>query len=307
MDRALMTELRALRKGRGVQSPDLFRRVGPRLRDVLDHATDDSLREVLVSELTTCAHDLPDDLADLYLGAAGITDPTNFLSDRLENLSGLYDRHPRTLIRRLQGADELMAERLLRRQQLRRGEAALQAKGWTFTEFEGWVRLDLTQPEFRSRRRLRVLADELVEIKDIFMVGPGAAEPEVEVPTGGTLARMERLSDSVWELSITPPRALRRDEEHDLEVVVRVAGAAEVLPYAVLSSVRPCSRFRIRVDIGDSGATDFFELAGLPWGVLGDDFAGGTPVPVVDGSVERDFVGPVPGLAYGLRWRLADS
>lgn len=79
------------------------------------------------------------------------------------------------------------------------------------------------------------------------MVGPGAADPEVEVPAGGELTGMQRLSDSVWELTITPPRPLRRDEEHDLEIV---AGAAEVLPYAVRSSVRPCSHFRIRSTSG---------------------------------------------------------
>lgn len=136
------------------------------------------------------------------------------------------------------------------------------------------------------------------------MVGPGAADPEVEVPAGGELTGMQRLSDSVWELTITPPRPLRRDEEHDLEIV---AGAAEVLPYAVRSSVRPCSHFRIRSTSGIRVPPTSSSWPGCPGGVLDDDFAGGSPVPIVDGSVERDFLVPVPGLAYGLRWRLAES
>lgn len=304
-----MAELRVLRKGRGVHQKKLDAKLGPRLKDVLggDGGQGSSgLRDTLIRELTACATTLPDDLAEIYLAAFAITDPAPFLNERLSNLTGLHDRSSRTLVRRLANADELIAEGLAHRQHLRRGEASLLARGWTFTEFEGWVRLDLAQPEFRSRRRIRVVADELHEIKDLFMLPPGAglADPVIEVPVGGTLTRTQRVSDSIWELGITPPRPLRRDDEHELEVIVRVAGPHGVLPYAVLSAVRPCRHFRIRVDVGDSGATDFFELSGIPAVALSDPFSGGVPVPIEHGRVEREFLDPTPGLAYGLRWRL---
>lgn len=109
------TELRELRRGRGLRSDDLFDRVGPRLRlfcGIADHDSPRVVRAKLVRVLTERCAGLPGDLRLAVLAALALHGQADqkFLHDRVRWLATQLNRDPRTARRRIDEGLRLLAE-----------------------------------------------------------------------------------------------------------------------------------------------------------------------------------------------------
>jgi hypothetical protein len=122
---AIAAEIRALRKGRAVDSTDLATRIGPCLRDLVSGAEPAALRRELAAALATCARRLPADLGRAIMASLALSTETKGLahfSDRMAWLAGELGFGYRTALRRVEAAERLLAEEIgleLRRRQER--------------------------------------------------------------------------------------------------------------------------------------------------------------------------------------------
>ena len=308
----LRAELRVLRRGRGVRRPKPDRWIGPELRELVESAqgpaTGEDLRTNLIAQLRKATTVLTKDQVILYQAALGATDLEGLLTDRLARMEKHFGRDYRTLQRWLSDCDELVAARLLHDEQMRQAEDQVMRRGWTLIQFSSHLLLNLPRPEYRATRTIQVTSSELTVVSDVFSMpepGPGQLL-EVEAGRGCTLREVEQLSSSMWRAHLELPRPLHKGETWELSNTVRVSSPRQVPPYVVLAPARPCAAFRVRVDVGDSGATDFAKLDGVPLPMVQDPLLSGTPLELRDGTVTYTQTDLQTGLAYGLRWRWAD-
>lgn len=308
-DRALVADLKGLRRGRGVRRPKPEKWIGPELGAMLESihgpSSGEELRQQLIDLVRGGCEALSERQLRLYQAALGATDLDGLLTDRLEVMSSVLNRDQRTLQRRLIEADQLVAERLLQGAAMRQAEAQVVARGWTLERFHGHLRFDLPQPEYITTRTIRVISPTVTEVTDMFSYAEsplGPAQIEVEVISGGTLRQLETLSETLWRAHIDLPRQLRRGERWDLTLTARIRDLSYAPNYTVMAPVRPCEAFDLCVEIGDSGAHDFHVVDGLPVMVMQDHGLQGVPIPIVDGVVNFSARALTPGLAYGLRW-----
>lgn len=311
-NQSLVDELRQLRRGRGVRRPQPDRWIGRELRALVDSAygpaTGEQLRENLITLLRKATVALAPDRRPLYQAALDASDLGGLLYDRLDRLAKRMDRNVRTLQRYLNECDHLIAGRLVQDEQLRQAEKQVMRRGWLLDQFSSRLRLDLPQPEYWTTRTIQVTAPELTVVTDVFSMPDPEPDQvlEVEAAEGCTLNAVERISSSMWRVFLDLPRPLTRGETWDLSFVVRVSSPRQVPPYVVIAPARPCAAFRIRVDVGDSGAVDFVKLEGVPLPMLEDPTPVGVPLPISDGAVAYAVTNLQSGLAYGVHWRWSD-
>ncbi len=110
-------EIRALRKGRGIRARDLEHRLGPNLRELVGDGAGDiaDRRRILARELVTLAGRLPDDLRIAVLASLGQSPETQQMArfgDRVTWLAEKSQRTDRTALRRIDAAEQLLAEEL---------------------------------------------------------------------------------------------------------------------------------------------------------------------------------------------------
>src|ERR1700761_514701 len=113
----IVAEIRALRKGRGIRSGDLERRLGPYLRELTEPGGGDGAdrRRTLANELVAHAAKLPEDLGVTVLASVGQSAETRQMTrfgDRVTWLAEQASRTDRTILRRIETAEQLLAEEI---------------------------------------------------------------------------------------------------------------------------------------------------------------------------------------------------
>src|SRR5438034_3676884 len=111
----IAAEIRSLRKGRGVHTPDLDKRLGPHLRELASGANGGTAadRQALITKLNGCATALADDLRTAITASLGLSAETmqmEHFKDRIVWLAAHLDRDYRTALRRVDAAEKLFAE-----------------------------------------------------------------------------------------------------------------------------------------------------------------------------------------------------
>src|SRR5690242_20455510 len=121
----IASEIRRLRKGRGIDAPDLRQRVGPYLRELArDPADVADLRRALASELTGQVALLPEDVRLIVNGSLGLAPQTRRMSlfgTRVAWLAEQSGQNARTVLRRIDAAEQLLAEEINGELSRRRG------------------------------------------------------------------------------------------------------------------------------------------------------------------------------------------
>jgi hypothetical protein len=309
---ALAGELRALRKGRGVQSPTIADAVGPQLSVVCGIAMGDSpanIREKLAGRLGALAKKLPQDLRAVVVAALALTPETQgpFLQDRVQRLADQESRDARTIRRRVDEAINMLAQLAVRAATT---PARTDGDGWRVERLESLLRMDVESPVCFERRFIVAESSGVEEVRELMTLPrgaePGSAEHDVgvEVQYGVELVRRERIRDTRFAFVLRLPRALSAGDSHDYGLVLRVPPGQPMRTHYVFFPKRPCESFALRVRF-PAGAVprNIWKVAEVFHRDLDDEQLSREEL-VADrvGEVCVDFDGLIAGHGYGVQW-----
>lgn len=254
----LRQEIRLLRKGRGVHAGDLDQRLGPHLLALTaGHDDTSSRRSALTAVVDAACVGLPDDLRTAIrasLGMCGETARMRLFKERVAWLAGHIHRFDRTALRRIELAEQLLAERLAAELRRREASSATSPDGWYVSELRTVLRLDTPLPESHEFRRIVALQDGLRHTMAWLDLPRSPDEPRaglgVEVLYGGRLVRREEPSHTRLQFVLELPRALSIGEEHDFGLILRVPPGEPMRPHYIVTPEcqLDCLELRVRFD-----------------------------------------------------------
>lgn len=316
----LITELKALRKGRGIDDGDLRHRAGPTLCLVLDVDDDASAADIRAAArdwLTESAARLPADLALAVLAAFGLHQDARhrFYKDRMAWLAGKLGRDGRTAQRRVDEAcTQLAGFAAAAARHRRAGAPPSENTPWHTQRLSTTVVLDGVCPEIIERRRIVSHRDGLATIDlAVTITAPPSAplgtaadstDLGVDLLWGGTLIRTVMESSRRIGFALELPEPLAEAQQAEFALRFRILDSKVFRPHYVCVPRYRCDRFDLRVR---------FDRERPPLGVwrLNSAFQNDVDDPVeVGDAVPLDRAAEVhvrfddlkPGFAYGARW-----
>lgn len=308
----IAAEIRKLRKGRGIDSPDLRKRIGPYLRELArDPADVADLRRALASELASQVARLPEDLRLIAGGSLGLAPQTRRMSlfgDRVSWLAQQSGHNARTVLRRIDVAEQLLAEEINGELSRRRGRPAATPDSWYLEEFRVVLSLDSQTPQAYERRRLVATKADLKMVRAWLDVPREAGQPpvslEAQILYGGRIVRYPTPVANSFEFFIELPAPLQVGEEHEYEMILRIPAGEHMRPHYIFTPEVQCNLFDLTVkfDLARSPAwlrvvrgetVRMFDRGGPDGELLNLDKAG---------EVHVRFLNPEKYLGYGLQW-----
>lgn len=302
-----------LRKGRGILTRDLERRVGPHLRELIGAPASDvaDLRRALTSELSAHANSLPEDLRTAALASLGMWEETKQLAlfgDRVAWLAERADRNERTVLRRIAAAEQLLAEEISSELR-RRARAVSSADGWYLDELRTVLRLDTPAPEAHEHRRIVATRAGLTHVTAWLDVPKAQDDPPsglaAQVLRGGRLVHRVVPAGNRFEFVIELPEPLAVGQAHEYELALQVPQGEHIRPHYIFTPECRCNTFdlTVRFDLGHPPAwvrmvsretVRMFDIATHNGHLLSPNGAG---------EVHVRFGNPVMYLGYGLQWQ----
>ncbi|WP_236794604.1 hypothetical protein [Amycolatopsis sp. GM8] len=306
---ALVSELKKVRKGLGIQAKALPDTAGPPLRrvaGVLDTDPPGTVREKLVRTLGDLITRLPEGnhaIAQAVLGFGATAG--KLYTHRLEELGREADRDMRTMQRRADEVVYLLAEL-----------AATSAPApprpespWHTTALDVDLIPDGAGAEVFEKREIVSHVPDLAEIEHGISLGrvlgrPGPVDLKdvgIEVLRGGEVHSARILSSSRVGFQLRPPRVLGVGDRHEFFFRINVP---KISPFYCCTPEFPCERFRLNVR---------FDRIPPPlriWRIDGEFSKDAEdPLPVrkplsLDGfEVGADFENLQPARSYGIGWQ----
>jgi hypothetical protein len=312
-----LEELRALRKGRGVQALDLNRRLGPTLHALCGTAADDSRTAVqgrVTHNLQVLGARLPDDVRKAVLAALAILPDAQdrFLATRLSWVGAQIERDARAVRRRMDEGLKMLAEEVVAELAAREAEPTERPEDAVYIkELYAVLRLDLAEPEARERRRVVARWDGVDRIESAVTLAQSLPTPEdekhilIDVAYGGTLIDRKAISPTEIRYAVQLPEALPAGEAHEYEVVVRVPSQQFLRSEYVVMTRRRCDLMDLRVRF------DRRRLPDTIWRTDRELYKGLREKPREEdrilqidqaGDVHEVFRDLAVNLAHGLRW-----
>lgn len=316
----LVDELVRLRRGWGLPSRDLRRRIGPELIRLCDIGTADSDRVVhdkIRSWLGGRIAELPPELARVAVMAFGMDREHQYrhLTARVDYLAMEQSCAPRTVRRRIAHADRLLAHAALR--QWEDTEDADPETGWHLRELRSVLRLDTAEPRLYETRVVvadRPNLDRVVVRLSVPPSGDGAGGDRhdlvAEVEYGARVIDAQETPNAShfrWDLRLT--RRLQIGDEHEFQLSYRLPPGHPPRPHYALLPLVQCDRFDLRVRFrADRLPAAVWRLDGVPPRLL-DDEAPGEDLLDLDASseVRLGFTNLKQGRGYGVGWRPAPA
>ena len=295
-------------------SSDLLERAGPTLRalsGIDDSATENEARRLLVRYLSDLADELPEDLRTaLRVGLALHEDAQlRFLEDRMHWLATELDRDVRTARRRVDEA--------IRSAETMRAISVPSAdhyahEGSYLERFRTLLYLDGAQPTAIEERKVVARHDGLSEIVISGSIPcPAGADrkrhrADLTILYGGSLARIERPSNTYCRYFIRLPQPLMLGQSHEIGVSVKLPVDQPINPRYALHPLRRCDEFDLRIRFGTvNKLTGVWNMNGIPRGMADDFTAPNARVDVDDaGEIHLNYRHLQIGLVYGARWEM---
>lgn len=312
----LISELKTLRKGRGIGDRDVRHRAGPALRDALDVSTDatgSDIRAAAKDWLTALAGQLPEDLRLAVLVAFGVHPdaPSRFYTERVAWLAGQIHRDERTAQRRIDEASAQLADLAVTAARKHRDpDCPVGTTPWHTESLTAYVVLDGPVPEIIESRRIVSNGDGLTVV-DLAVTLPTPPVGEVvggalgvDVLSGGTMVRTAMESSRRIGFAVELPAPLGRDRRTELTVRFRVLDTALFQPYYVCLPRHRCDHLDLRVRFGrDRLPRQVWRVAGVFQSDIDDPNGTGDPIGPDDaGELAVTFDDLTPGFGYGARW-----
>jgi hypothetical protein len=293
---------------------DLLERAGPTLRalsGIDDSPSENEARRRLVTYLSDLADELPGDLRTaLRVGLALHEDVQyRFLEERMHWLATELDRDVRTARRRVDEA--IRSAETMRAISVRSGDNYAH-DGWYLERFRTLLYLDGAQPTAIEERKVVARHDSLSEIIISGSIPrPAGADPrrhhaDLTILYGGSIARIERPSNTYFRHFVRLPQPLRRGQSHEIGVSVTIPAEQSINPRYALQSLRRCDEFDLRIRFGaQNRLTGVWNMAGIPRG-MADDFTAANARIETDeaGEIHLNYKNLIVGLVYGARWEM---
>jgi hypothetical protein len=304
----LLADLKRLRRGWGVNG-DLDRVLGLSLAEVCGITPDEEAqrRLKLTSHLTRIAGRLPDEMTLFVLVGLCLHPDAQFreLEEREDWLTDQGKGSRRTVIRRLDEAMGVFAEKLLQEFQLKESNV-----GWYVKSFIALVRADLEQPEAIETRKIVSLVDGLDTIETSVGVPrhPQDSQAEhglhAELRYGGLLVSRDQLSESRFRNVIKLPRPLRAGQEHEYSLRLQVPSGQLLAPHYVHTPKRRTDYFEVRARFDAHKVPEaVWRLNGVPTTVIYESEPSGERLEVdPSGEGYVNFHDLTVGYCYGIRW-----
>lgn len=306
----LASELKTLRKGRGLQAPRLAEQVGPMLRELCgigDNENAASIREKLTRQLRILANGLPDDLRLVVTTALALQADAQhqFLRERVQSLAEQQRRDVRTIRRRMDEGFELLAEIAARPPADQpRGKVL----GWYTERLEAIVRIDKEPAEYFERRRIVSEVDGLQTIQQSFTVpknGPGSDDLDLQCEPhfGVALVGRHRKPASRFAFDFDLPLPLTLGQKHEYGLIWRVPDSRSMRTHYVIFPDRRCDELELRIRFATGRTPDLIWRVDEVFHREVDDPEPGTLL-VIDqvGEISLTFRNLLPGHGYGAQW-----
>ncbi|HZE39875.1 MAG TPA: hypothetical protein VE172_13795 [Stackebrandtia sp.] len=298
-------ELRRLHRGRGVHGADLRGRLGERLM-ALAAADDDTdaaeLRRRLVARLKDCAAGLPAPERAVVVRALGVDGGEADLGERLRGIAVELGCSPRTVQRKVDAAERLLAERIRSRL------SASPDDGWYVRRLTAHMLLDRPDVMAFEEREIVSTHDGLETVTLPFDLpenpGPQGPRLRVEVRFGGTLAAMNRSSPRRPEVTVELSKPLREGESHAVAVDITVDAGRLTRPHYILIPERRYDNVDLRVRFGAGRAPAWVRRVEAETVRTFDPprMRGEALTPDRSGEVAVSFGNPRLQLGYGVQW-----
>jgi hypothetical protein len=308
MARTTYDELLEIPRGRGMRAGDIADRIGPGLRRACGVTMADTaatVRRKVARRLEDLCDPLPADLKISALAALGLHPAADhqFMQDRLSWAARQINRdHPRAAARRMKVAFKILAEQLDDM-----ADAPLNHEGWYTSSLRALLRMDTDPPQLVEERVIVAATDNLSEI-EVRLSAPVTDLPAespitAHVLYGGEIVRTERVTPSHHKFTVRLPSPLRVGEKHEYGVRFTAVPRALMPPYYVMTPLRPCEEFSVRVRFGTAVPERIWQVRAIPPRAIDD-------VEPKEGLLEADRLGEVSlefsrlrqGLSYGMRW-----
>ncbi len=309
----IAAEIRLLRKGRGLRAPDLQQRIGPCLRELAGNSHDDpgDLRRSLANELTASAAKLPNDLNLAMMASLGLLNETrqmDLFGDRVTWLAERANRNERTILRRIDDAEKLLAEEISTELRSRRGRTRSTTNGWYLDEFRTVLRLDTPTPESHERRRIVSTRPGLTEVMAWLDVPRDDDQPrmdlQAEVLVGGRLVRRADAAGHLHAFFIELPEPLAVGEAHEYELILRVPPGEPMKSHYIFTPEGQCNAFDLTVRFDLARPPAWIRAVSGETVRMFDPPHPGDPVSLNGaGEAHIRFASPVMYLGYGLQWQ----
>jgi len=310
----IAAEIRSLRKGRGLQIGDLDQRLGPHLRELAAAGGGDAAphRHALAAELLACGKELAPDLQTAIGASLGLSAETRQMlhfKDRVSWLAGQLGYEYRTALRRIDTAEQLLAEEIARELARRRGRSAAAPLGWHLSELRTLVRLDTQTPEVHETRRIVAATDGLREVMAWLDVpSPDRSKPslEVEIMYGGRLVRREQPGGGRFQFMVQLPAPLAAGDSHEFGLLLRFPPGREMVPYYIISPECQCDHFELRVRFHPAHPPAWIRQVDGETVRMFDAAEPGGDLSHLDGAGEAhfSFAAPTMYLCYGAQWQV---
>ncbi|PPK60993.1 hypothetical protein V5P93_002154 [Actinokineospora auranticolor] len=295
---ALFAELKALRKGLGVNRAAPPGGFGPRLRGLGGVTGADSAgttRDKIIAAVRGLVASLAEphrSMAEVALGFKGAPD-VNYTT-RIAAYALERDRDRRTIQRRSDEALRLVA-----------AAAAEAHDPWHTTSLRDTLRLAGPGGEVTEARRIISHRAGLAEIEHSLSVIPTGcstefdpADLDLRVLSGGALVPPRRVSGSRVAFGLVLPRPLAERDEHEFEFRLRLPAMSR---FYVCTPHYPCDRFELRVHFGGTRPRAIGVLDGVYPHEADDLRAASRLLPVAD-EVVHVAKNLLPYRSYGLVW-----
>jgi hypothetical protein len=304
----LMEELKALRRGRGVQTPGVDKHVGPALREacrINEFDGAEVVRDKLRAWVSGLVHTFPEDLRLAVTTPLALHSEAQqaFLSDRIQWLADRDSRDSRTIRRRIDDGLTRLVEAALRPG----ATTSAGTSGWYAAELHALLRLDGTVPTCVERWSITAERDGIDEIswpEITNRIGDdGHLDHDVRVVHGVMLVGVGRQEPPRLRF----PRALRAGETHEFSMEVPVSRFHSSHPSYLFRPLHRCDRFTLvvrfhldRLPLEVSQVTQAFNQDRLA------DMAEFPLAVNALGEVEVLIREAHPGCGYGVRWTSRD-
>jgi hypothetical protein len=309
----LVTELKLLRKGRGILMNQLGERVGPALRSVCAVSDGDGTAEIrrkVGNRLQTLADCLPDDLRVAVLAAFALDPEVRlpFFQERVRWAANRLSRDERTARRRIDDGIGQLAE--LAATSDNTGVRTIRGTGpaWYTEELRACVALDQPTPESFEFQRIVANRDNLREIDlALALTADGATRPpelDVDVFFGGELTHRRMEASDRFGFMLALPHNLNQGDKHEFALRFRAPPGQAMQPHFVCVPQHRCDLFDLRVRFAPGMLPrEAWRLTDALQRDVSDPVPHGDAVCVDQaGELHLRFEHLTPGKASGVRW-----